>query len=82
MLNLAAFKSSLKASLKEAANANSSNDIDLDKAMENLANAIANEVDSYIKSATITLATKVVQVQGSPSAQTNIAPIIVSNGIS
>lgn len=86
-LNLTKFKSDLKESLKSAADDNlkiSPNDPTqaLDKAMENLANAIADKVDAYIKTMTITIASGLVQVQGSPSAQTNAVPIIITNGIS
>lgn len=86
-LNLTQFKSDLKESLKSVADENlkiSPNDPAkaLDKAMENLANAIADKVDAYIKTMTITIASGLVQVQGSPSAQTNAAPIIITNGIS
>lgn len=86
-LNLTKFKSDLKESLKSATDENlkiSPNDPAkaLDKAMENLANAIADKVDAYIKTMTITIASGLVQVQGSPSAQTNSTPIVITNGIS
>ena len=54
----------------------------LDKAMENIANAIAEKVDAYIKTMTITLEIGVVQVEGSATAQKNLSPIIVENGVS
>lgn len=81
-LNLTAFKSSLKAALKEAADDNSADGVTLDEAMGNLADAIASEVDAYIKTMTITLASGVVQVEGTASAQTNVAPIVVDGGVS
>lgn len=81
-LNPAAFKSSLKSALKKAASSNSADGVTLDKAMENLADAIAAEVDKYIKTMTITLAPGVVMVQGSPTSQTNVAPIVVNGGVS
>lgn len=54
-LNLNQFKIDLKSALKGAAQSNSSNDVTLDKAMENLANAIAEKVDAYIKTATVSV---------------------------
>ena len=86
-LNLAQFKKDLKASMKAAAESNnelSPNDpaAALDKAMENIANAIAENVDAYIKTMTITLEIGVVQVEGSATAQKNLSPIVVENGVS
>ena len=57
-LNLSKFKSDLKAALKTAQASNfdldpSNPDTAKDKAMENLANAIAEQVDAYIKTATV-----------------------------
>lgn len=86
-LNLTNFKKDLKASMKAAAESNkelSPNDpaAALDKAMENIANAIAEKVDAYIKTMTITLDIGVVQVEGSATAQKNLSPIVVENGVS
>lgn len=86
-LNLTQFKTDLKASMKAAAESNkelSPNDPAeaLDKAMENIANAIAEKVDAYIKTMTITLEIGVVQVEGSATAQKNLSPIVVENGVS
>lgn len=86
-LNLAQFKKDLKASMKAAAEYNkelSPNDpaAALDKAMENIANAIAEKVDAYIKTMTITIDIGVVQVEGSATAQKNLSPIVVENGVS
>lgn len=86
-LNLTQFKKDLKASMKAAAESNkelSPNDpaAALDKAMENIANAIAENVDAYIKTMTITLDIGVVQVEGSATAQKNLSPIVVENGVS
>lgn len=86
-LNLTQFKKDLKESMKAAAESNkelSPNDpaAALDKAMENIANAIAEKVDAYIKTMTITLEIGVVQVEGSATAQKNLSPIVVENGVS
>jgi hypothetical protein len=79
---LTKFKSDLKNDLKTAAEANSKNDVTLDQALERLANVVADNVDAYIRTMTITIASGLVQVQGSPSAQTNATPIVITNGIS
>lgn len=86
-LNLTQFKKDLKASMKAAAKSNkelSPNDPEeaLDKAMENIANAIAEKVDAYIKTMTITLDIGVAQVEGSATAQKNLSPIVVENSVS
>lgn len=86
-LNLTQFKKDLKESMKAAAESNkelSPNDPAeaLEKAMENIANAIAENVDAYIKTMTITLEIGVVQVEGSATAQKNLSPIVVENGVS
>lgn len=86
-LNFTQFKKDLKESMKAAAESNkelSPNDpaAALDKAMENIANAIAEKVDAYIKTMTITLDIGVVQVEGSATAQKNLSPILVENGVS
>lgn len=86
-LNLTQFKTDLKESMKAAAESNmelSPNDpaAALDKAMENIANAIAEKVDAYIKTMTITLDIGVVQVEGSATAQKNLSPIVVENSVS
>ena len=86
-LNFTQFKKDLEASMKAAAESNkelSPNDpaAALDKAMENIANAIAEKVDAYIKTMTITLDIGVVQVEGSATAQKNLSPIVVENGVS
>lgn len=89
-LNLTQFKTDLKASMKAAAESNkelSPNDpaAALDKAMENLANAIAEKVDAYIKTMTITIpigGVVVTQTTTSPSPQSNATPIVLDNGVS
>ena len=89
-LDLTQFKTDLKASMKAAAESNkelSPNDpaVALDKAMENLANAIAEKVDSYIKTITITIpigGVVVTQTTASPSPQSNATPIVVTDCVS
>lgn len=73
-LNLTKFKSDLKAALKTAQSSNfdldpSNPDTAKDKAMENLANAIAEEVDAYIKTATVSVTVSSgITVQVTPSS--------------
>lgn len=71
-LNLAKFKTDLKAALKTAQASNfdldpSNPETAKDKAMENLANAIAEQVDAYIKTATV-----------STSVETNVTGTVTS----
>lgn len=81
-LVLQTFENSLTEKLVAAAKKNSKDGVTLESAMGELAKAIAGEVDAYIKTMTITIASGLVQVQGSPSAQANVAPIVIENGIS
>lgn len=81
-LVLQTFENSLTEKLVDAAKKNSKDGVTLENAMGELAKAIAGEVDAYIKTMTITIASGLVQVQGSPSAQSNVSPIVIENGIS
>lgn len=81
-LVLKTFEDSLTEKLVDAAKKNSKDGVTLESAMGELAKAIAGEVDAYIKTMTITIASGLVQVQGSPSAQANVEPIVIENGIS
>lgn len=49
---------------------------------EDAAQAIANAIDKYVKTATVTITalTGEVQVQGSPSAQANVSPLTFTGG--
>lgn len=81
-LVLKTFEESLTDKLVAAAKKNNKEGVTLEAAMGELAKAIAGEVDAYIKTMTITIASGLVQVQGSPSAQANVAPIIIEGGVS
>lgn len=81
-LVLQTFENSLKEKLVDAAKKNSKDGVTLENAMGELAKAIAGEVDAYIKTMTITIASGLVQVQGSPSAQANVVPIVIEGGVS
>lgn len=81
-LVLQTFENSLTEKLVAAAKKNSKDGVTLENAMGELAKAIAGEVDAYIKTMTITIASGLVQVQGSPSAQANVAPIVIDGGVS
>lgn len=81
-LNLAKFKSDLKTALLTAQAKNQKDGVDTDTALGNLADAIAAQVDAYIKTAvvTITALPSEVKVQGSPSAQANVASLTLKGG--
>lgn len=81
-LVLKTFEKSLTDKLIAAAKKNSKDGVTLESAMGELAKAIAGEVDAYIKNMTITIASGLVQVQGSPSAQSNVVPIVIEGGVS
>ncbi len=81
-LVLKTFEESLTDKLVAAAKKNANEGVTLEAAMGELAKAIAGEVDGYIKTMTITIASGLVQVQGSPSAQANVAPIVINGGVS
>ena len=54
-LNLAKFKTDLKAALLKAQVKNQKDRVDTDTALGNLADEIATEVDKYIKTATVSV---------------------------
>ena len=81
-LNLTKFKADLKTALLKAQAKNQKDGVSTDTAMGNLADEIATEVDKYIKTLTLTIATGVVQVEGTAAAQANVVPIVVNNGVS
>ena len=80
-LNIETLKQNLRSSLKAAAEQNASEATTIEAAMNRIAEAIAGPVDTYIKTMTITIATGAVQVQGTAAAQSNVAPIVIDNGI-
>lgn len=49
---------------------------------EDAAQAIANAIDKYVKTATVTITalTGEVKVEGSPSAQANVSPLTFTGG--
>lgn len=81
-LVLKTFEEKLTDKLVEASTKNAKEGVSREQAMGELAKAIAGEVDAYIKTMTITIASGLVQVQGSPSAQANVVPIVINGGIS
>lgn len=75
-LNLAKFKTDLKAALKTAADKNNKDGVDLDTALGNLADEIATQVDAYIKTATVNVTSVTTSVTGTcatPSGAGTIA---------
>lgn len=81
-LVLKTFEKDLTDKLVAAAKENANEGVTLEQAMGKLATAIAGEVDAYIKTMTITIASGLVQVQDSPSGQANVDPIVITNGVS
>ena len=69
--------SKLSVSRRDVARANSVDGVPQETAILNFATAIAKEVDAYIRTATVTVTALPgdVQVQGSPAAQANVAPL-------
>ena len=76
------FKDSLAGALQVAAEKNMEHPTTTEDAIRRLSDVIAEQVDAYVKTMTITIATGLVQVQGTPSAQANVAPIIIEGGVS
>lgn len=81
-LNLKTFKADLKTALVTVNSQNNKDGVDSDTALENLANALAEKVDAYIRTAevTVTALTGEVSVQGSPSAQSNVTALTFKGG--
>lgn len=77
-----ALQKELKTALLKAAESNAKDGVSLDTAMENLANAISCAVDSFVRSAevTVTALTGEVKVVGSPSSQQNADPLTFKGG--
>lgn len=70
-------KDTLKSSLKNIMESEGNN-------ADSVADALATAIDNYVKSAkvTVTAPTGAIQVQGSPSAQSNVAPIQIEGSLS
>jgi hypothetical protein len=69
-LNKGKLKADIKNALKSGDNLQ-----DSEEALEKVANAITNAVDSYIKTATVTVTVQGIITTGSPSTQTQVAPV-------
>lgn len=54
-LNLAQFKTDLGTALKEAAALNDKDDVAKETALQNVANKLAEKIDAYIKTATVSV---------------------------
>lgn len=68
-LNLTKFKSDLKSALKTAQGKNQKDGVDSDTAIENLANELAEQIDAYIKTATVSVTvSKGIAVSVEPSS--------------
>lgn len=72
----------IKAGIDSAYTAAAGESANSEEIRQNYANAIADAFDTYVKGMTITLATGVIQVQGSAAAQQNVTPLVVENSVS
>lgn len=59
-----------------------STDLDVEEAKEQFKILLADIIINAIKSATITIPSGAINTVGSQSAQSNITPVVVNNGIS
>lgn len=77
-------KSDLKDAILSAAGDNAQDNVSLDDAIDRIADAIAGAVDDYVKTAevTVTAPIGVIAVAGSPSAQSNPAPVVIKGSLS
>lgn len=78
---MATFSEELKAALKDAAEANNNDGVELDSAIEEIASAIAEKVKDQIEKAVITIPAGAVQVAGSATSQANASDIVIAGGI-
>lgn len=63
-LNLSTFKTDLKAALLTAQGKNQKDGVDIDTALGNLSDAMAVEIDKYIKTATVNVTSVTTTVTG------------------
>lgn len=68
-LNLAKFKTDLGTALKEAAALNDKDNVAKETALQNVANKLAEKIDAYIKTATVSVTVSSgIEVQVTPSS--------------
>ena len=68
-LNLAKFKTDLGTALKEAAALNDKDNVEKETALQNVANKLAEKIDAYIKTATVSVTVSSgIAVQVTPSS--------------
>lgn len=68
-LNLAKFKTDLGTALKEAAALNDKDNVSKETALQNVANKLAEKIDAYIKTATVSVTVSSgIAVQVTPSS--------------
>lgn len=68
-LNLAKFKTDLGTALKEAAALNDKDNVAKETALQNVANKLAEKIDAYIKTATVSVTVSSgISVQVTPSS--------------
>lgn len=68
-LNLTKFKKDLGTALKEAAALNDKDNVEKETALQNVANKLAEKIDAYIKTATVSVTVSSgIEVQVTPSS--------------
>ena len=68
-LNLTKFKTDLGTALKEAAALNDKDNVAKDTALQNIADKLADKIDAYIKTATVSVTVSAgIEVQVTPSS--------------
>jgi hypothetical protein len=80
-LNKTALSASILNALNAAFDAAKNPDNDGAEIREQYCNAIADAFDDYVKSATITLPTASIQVQGTAVSQQNVVPLAINDAI-
>ncbi len=76
-LNQANLKSAIKSAFKSV-----QSEPNAGLAVDRLAGSLARAIHDFIKEGEVTALTGEVQVEGSPSKQTNLAPLKITGGIS
>lgn len=81
-LNKAQLANQIKDILDNIYTADIQEDADPDDIRQQYATALADVIDQYVKSATVTFAPGTIMVTGSATAQANSAPLVIENTIS
>lgn len=81
-LDKTALSTAIKAGLDAAFTAAADPENNSETIRQNYVNAIADAMDDYVKSIKITLAPGTIQVQGTATAQNNVAPLVIDGAVS